>query len=963
MNRVTCAVVTAVVFHVLPGQLPGQARPTPEQAWSKLKSGSLAFAAGESTHQRTDATRRKETAENGQQPFATVIACSDSRVPVERLFDQGVGDLFVVRVAGNVCDTDEVGSIEYGVGHLKTPLLVVLGHTGCGAVTAVVTGAELRGSIPALLDNIKPAVERVKHAHPDVHGNALVPMAVKGNVWQSIEDLLRSSAVTRSRIRAEELQVVGAVYDLHTGQVEWLGAHPSQAEFLSVATLPAPAPHAESAAGMDPPQEQSAGHSPSADAGAESSPAVKHQPARQSKPVSLVSAKALEEFDQARHRTSEHVAAREFSPGSGISWLIDAMLVLVSVLGAAALVGWRSGWFARLSLPKRLYLGFGVLSVGSLALATGTIYFLGVVEHDAVNAETALEIEVDCVHMEVYQNEFVLHGIEDRDRGEKTLQAHQAVSERVGAELEEFRHRDMDSDQQARVTEMSELVAAYGRTFAGVAVAYHEIETLKEELDEDGEKLGEGIAELLHRQETRLKAMERQGLTGQALLDQTHLVEAIAECEVLDLKVSRAEVEFLLDKQVRHVKAMESLLGALHSELAAVAEMLRRESLASELAVLSATERGLQAYEAKLRTMIQDVIQVDAGLTTCTAEITRTQAIAAGLAKSMQAQSEAVSSTATSMAYVMMLILAIFGALVALVIGRSVSALIRSAVGSLSTCSDQSSESTGQIAVANQSLAEDASSQAASMEETLASVEEIDSMIDENLRSTEKAVGLARDSSEATHSAVQLTGQAQNDVASGREVVEQMGTAMEAIKESADRTVGIVNTIDNIAFQTNLLALNAAVEAARAGDAGRGFSVVAEEVRTLAQSCAEAASTTTEMLEESQKKATDGVRVVALAVAALESIDGLVGDVAEKISHVTARGVEQAAVIDQIAAACTEQRQGIGRISSAMNLIGETTQRSAASAEETASMTKELEGQAEVLSGVVGSLKSVAGLS
>jgi len=124
---------------------------TPDAAIEQLKEGNQCYHTGEPNHPRADAQRMEETAEHGQNPFATVIACSDSRVPVERVFDQGIGDIFTIRVAGNVYDTDEIGSIEYGVDHLGTPVMVVLGHGGCGAVTAVVTGAELHGSIPPLV--------------------------------------------------------------------------------------------------------------------------------------------------------------------------------------------------------------------------------------------------------------------------------------------------------------------------------------------------------------------------------------------------------------------------------------------------------------------------------------------------------------------------------------------------------------------------------------------------------------------------------------------------------------------------------------------------------------------------------------------------------------------------------------------------------------------------------------------
>ena len=117
--------------------------------------------------------------------------------------------------------------------HLGTPLMVVLGHTGCGAVTAVATDAELHGSIPALVDNIRPAVEKAQAAHPHLHGKKLVPAAVEANVWQSIEDLLRNSPATRERVAAGKLKVVGAIYDLHDGRVKWLGEHPAREKIAS----------------------------------------------------------------------------------------------------------------------------------------------------------------------------------------------------------------------------------------------------------------------------------------------------------------------------------------------------------------------------------------------------------------------------------------------------------------------------------------------------------------------------------------------------------------------------------------------------------------------------------------------------------------------------------------------------------------------------------------------------------
>jgi carbonic anhydrase len=240
----TSALVLAVTMIVLSLWTWGTSTPTdgvmpsPEEALQRLQAGNARFVGGKCTHPRVDAKRLVETADKGQHPFATVITCSDSRVPVEVLFDQGIGDVFVIRVAGNVCDTDEVGSIEYGVDHLETPLFVVLGHTHCGAVTAVTTEAQLHGSIPPLVDNILPAVKKAAAMNPHLSKEELVPEAIKANCWQSIEDLFKASPATRDRVKAGKLKVVAAIYNIRTGKVGWLGSHPDQDRLLAVATAP-----------------------------------------------------------------------------------------------------------------------------------------------------------------------------------------------------------------------------------------------------------------------------------------------------------------------------------------------------------------------------------------------------------------------------------------------------------------------------------------------------------------------------------------------------------------------------------------------------------------------------------------------------------------------------------------------------------------------------------------------------
>ena len=203
-------------------------KPRPDEVLQMLRDGNERFWSGKATYPHTDAARLRLAGEEdqGEHAYATVIACSDSRVPVELIFDAGIMDLFVIRVAGNVCNTDEVGSIEYGLAHVHTPVLVVLGHTRCGAVTAATRAVhgqtqKLQRNIPPLVDSIVPAVKRAIDRHGDVHGDDIIRYAIEENVWQGIEDLFMKSPAVRKIVKLGKAKVVGAVYDVGTGKVAW----------------------------------------------------------------------------------------------------------------------------------------------------------------------------------------------------------------------------------------------------------------------------------------------------------------------------------------------------------------------------------------------------------------------------------------------------------------------------------------------------------------------------------------------------------------------------------------------------------------------------------------------------------------------------------------------------------------------------------------------------------------------
>lgn len=184
----------------------------PDAALQKLIEGNQRFVEHKPQYPDQSAARLQEVAQ-AQHPFATILCCADSRVPTEIIFDQGIGDIFDVRVAGNIVTPETLGSIEYAVVLLGTPLLMVLGHERCGAVTAAVQNESLLGEIGSFVKAIKPAVKRVKDRPGDAVDNAVV-----ANVQYQIERLKRSKLLTE-QIESGKLKIVGGRYDLDTGSV------------------------------------------------------------------------------------------------------------------------------------------------------------------------------------------------------------------------------------------------------------------------------------------------------------------------------------------------------------------------------------------------------------------------------------------------------------------------------------------------------------------------------------------------------------------------------------------------------------------------------------------------------------------------------------------------------------------------------------------------------------------------
>jgi carbonic anhydrase len=194
---------------------------TAEEALARLKRGNARFLSGRSRFPRLQREVLTELAK-GQQPYATILGCSDSRVPPELVFDAGFGELFIVRVAGNVLGPSIMGTLQYAGMHLRTPLFVVMGHEGCGAVQAAIAsrfkGEQQAGRIEVLLENILPALDGLDATLPP---EALLSAAVEANVRWTMRSLLESP---EGKARAAEgvMQLVGAVYELTTGRVGFI---------------------------------------------------------------------------------------------------------------------------------------------------------------------------------------------------------------------------------------------------------------------------------------------------------------------------------------------------------------------------------------------------------------------------------------------------------------------------------------------------------------------------------------------------------------------------------------------------------------------------------------------------------------------------------------------------------------------------------------------------------------------
>jgi carbonic anhydrase len=194
---------------------------TPDDAIARLKAGNERFTAGKSIN--CDLMAQVKQTASGQAPYAAIVGCIDSRVPPELVFDQRIGDVFCARVAGNIVNTDIIGSLEYSTKVMGAKAIVILGHNSCGAIKSAVDNVKL-GNITALLKNFQPALATLKKedGHRGAHNDPLVQKVAEANASLTAASLIRRSPIIKALVDAKQLAIAAAMHDIKTGKVTWL---------------------------------------------------------------------------------------------------------------------------------------------------------------------------------------------------------------------------------------------------------------------------------------------------------------------------------------------------------------------------------------------------------------------------------------------------------------------------------------------------------------------------------------------------------------------------------------------------------------------------------------------------------------------------------------------------------------------------------------------------------------------
>jgi methyl-accepting chemotaxis protein len=590
--------------------------------------------------------------------------------------------------------------------------------------------------------------------------------------------------------------------------------------------------------------------------------------------------------------------------------------------------------FQNLTIGKKITLGFGLLFALLILVAAIAYTALGnagrrlaLFADSAQETYAAATLESSMQALKLNVNDFLATG------SPESIAACDAAKKNLDADLARAAQLIVDPSRAGQISKARELLATYHAAFNEL-VANHKARVAVESdvLTPQGNIIAEGLQQMLAQAKTQgdmnaafqisngLKAFFECSSLVNAFLLTSDGPKAAAAREALAVTVTQ------IQKMQKDQAEMEKLDATLKDD-AKTALLAKLQQTA--VAYRAGLEEVVTGEEARRKILADKVNKVAPEFTASLGRVKTAvhdyQSELESRTHTEQRRNEIVVMTITSCGLVL-------GAICAWMITRGVTHRITEVAGRLASESEKTGSAALQVSSASQSMANGASEQAASLEETSSSLHEMASMTARNSENAQNAKALAN--------------QARQTADAGAVDMEQMKTAMAAIKGSSTEISKIIKTIDEIAFQTNILALNAAVEAARAGEAGLGFAVVADEVRNLAQRCAGAAKETADKISASTEKSEQGARISEKMATNLAAIVDKTRQLDERIA--------------EIAQSSHEQSEGISQLNTAVASMDKITQENAALAEESSASAEELKAQAEQVRLAVAELLRMA---